>query len=732
MGQEHPNTSTGEPSPPGASPLPNQPLDLLSDLESRLGQLKDWQTQTDQQLREMQDESKRIDALREEAQEMQRACEERQRTLDSEKQQLDAELESLSTQEQQLNESRDALARDRASLDDARQSLENERGQTLTDREAIAQQQQALAQQQEEVRDRFAELESKENELNAQLEDARQVQAKADEQQQSIDAERETLRQEREALENWQQEIDQTRETFETQRAELAEQRESVDQQRKQLETEQAAVSQQRDELEQEKQLTERIKVDLKLKSETLEAQQRQLEETRQELVEQAMQVPSDAEEKHAELQSAKAELELAKEELEARHDELQAAMSDLDDRDKALTQRHEALAQREAQAATQQTGGSEQAEAIQQKLEELEQKRADLEQKREQFKQTLENSRQQIETERAQAHRREAELEARVKELEKNAGKSTAPPSSADDTAMRNRHAKLRRYRQLLRERSKTLQDQQLKVQSSSQQFSGLEKERQMLVEVKRFLEASEGEMVKRWAAGRAASIVMGALVTLVLAAAASFFAADQLVQPKWEASMMISVTNPEETVTPTTEVFLKSFEQTLLSEPVLNAALLEMDKADANVRVASTPDKLKAYLQDHLVIAGVPGRADLSLEGEDKQVLQPVLASLGKAVVGYNAAKDYQAKREPTTRIASPAKLVDLPIANGGQQKLTIAGGTFGGIILLALFAYIFLRIMLNRSKRMFGEEIEELTILDKPETWSPLHAANKQAKD
>ena len=42
--------------------------------------------------------------------------------------------------------------------------------------------------------------------------------------------------------------------------------------------------------------------------------------------------------------------------------------------------------------------------------------------------------------------------------------------------------------------------------------------------------------------------------------------------------------------------------------------------------------------------------------------------------------------------------------------------------------MFAYLFLRVMLNRSKRMFGEEVQELTILDKPETWSPLHAANK----
>ena len=55
--------------------------------------------------------------------------------------------------------------------------------------------------------------------------------------------------------------------------------------------------------------------------------------------------------------------------------------------------------------------------------------------------------------------------------------------------------------------------------------------------------------------------------------------------------------------------------------------------------------------------------------------------------------------------------------------------AGSVFGGIVLLALITYFMLRFMLNRSKRMFGEQIDELTILDKPETWSPLHAAEKQ---
>ena len=72
MGKDTPNPSTEGQAPPASSAVSNQPLDLLSDLESRLSQLKDWQSQTDQQLREMQEESQRIDALRTEAEERRR------------------------------------------------------------------------------------------------------------------------------------------------------------------------------------------------------------------------------------------------------------------------------------------------------------------------------------------------------------------------------------------------------------------------------------------------------------------------------------------------------------------------------------------------------------------------------------------------------------------------------------------------------------------------------------
>lgn len=738
MGQESSNTSTGGQAPP----VSNQPLDLLSDLESRLGQLKDWQSQTDQQLKEMQEESKRIDTLRDESHAMQRACEERQRSLDEQKEQLDSELESLTSQEEQLNEARQTLDQDRAALDTTRQELEKQRDNAQADRDSIAEQQETLTQRQADMASRLTDVEKKETELQNKLDQTQQRQATLDEQQQAIDTEREALREERQALENWQREIDETRATFDDQRAELAEQRETVDQQRKQLEADQATFSQQNDQLIEEKQQVERIKLDLKLKNDALQAQQQHLEQAHEELVEKAMTVPADVDQKSSEFKQAKADLEQAKLELESRHDELQAAMSDLDARDTELNKRQEALDEaqgklekaqleldkRQAQAGAPSADDEARSSKIDAKLKEYERKRADLEQKREQFKQTLEQSRQQIEAERAETHRREARLEARVKELEQAEGSSTSDATAGDEASIKQRRGKLRRYRDLLRDRSRAIKDHQLKVQSSSQQFTGLEKERQMLVEVKRFLEASEGEMVRRWATGRAASLVMGAVITLVLAAGASLLAANQLVQPQWEASMMIGVTAADDQAAPSTEVFIQSFEQTLLSEPVLKAAMLEMDKADANVRVASSPDKLKTYLQDNLAIAGVPGRADLTLRGDDKQLLQPVLASLGKAIVGYNAAKDYQAKREPSTRIASPAKLVDLPVANGTQQKLTLAGSTFGGIVLLALLAYVFLRVMLKRSKRMFGEAIEELTILDKPETWSPLHAANK----
>ena len=757
MGPETNNTL-----PTGQSAASNQPLDLLSDLESRLGQLKDWQAQTDQQFREMEEERQRIEALRDEAEQLKQACEERQQSFDAEAEQLNQQRQELDQQREQIENERAGLVSQAEALADERAEIEKSREQADYDLEAAEASKQQAAQQHEQLKSRLSELETKEQTLESRFAEIDQRQAELDQQQALLSDERESLNQTKESLEQQQQELDIAREQLDAERSEIEQARATISEQRAQLEADQAAVQQERDGLAGERSEIERKRIDQKLRAESLEAQQQHLEQARNELVEQASKVPNDADEKIAELQQAKAELEQAKLDLESRHAELEHSRSELtqldeqlnkrqvelDDKQAALEQVRFELSERaqkiEEQAeqnlsvpgfedlTQRETKLLEETEALESREEALEAKRADLEEKREQFKQTLEQSRQQIEAERQKVREREA----KVAELERS-GSGMQTGTIADvETEQANalRRERLQRCRELLKQRKQSLQNVSIPTdapvnEATTQIAQGLEKERQMLIEVKRFLEASEGEMVRRWAATRAGTMVMGAIFTLVIAAGASYMAVQQIVTPVWEATMSVNVKPPADEPAPSDEAFLKQFEQTLYNEQVLDAALIEMGKGDASVRVATTPKELKAYLREHLTIESKPGGAKLALQTEDKEQAVPVMAALGKSLVGYNTARDFQAKRDPSTSIALPANLLSKPVNNDNEMKLKIAGSVFGGIVLLALFAYLFLRLMLNRSKRMFSEPIEQLTMLDKPETWSPLHAPSKE---
>src|SRR5690606_17577963 len=104
-------------------------------------------------------------------------------------------------------------------------------------------------------------------------------------------------------------------------------------------------------------------------------------------------------------------------------------------------------------------------------------------------------------------------------------------------DDVVKKRRRKLKKYISLLRQRSTKLEKLEVQATSSSQQFAGLDKERQMLVEVKKFLETSENEMVTRWATRSGASVAINAAIAVVVLIIASFMAGDRMAQPVWQA---------------------------------------------------------------------------------------------------------------------------------------------------------------------------------------------------
>src|SRR5690606_8012197 len=144
-----------------------------------------------------------------------------------------------------------------------------------------------------------------------------------------------------------------------------------------------------------------------------------------------------------------------------------------------------------------------------------LQREREELERKHAQFKQALQQSKDQLVAERDYVHQKEKALDDKAHKLEQKLGQLKRA-----DAATRARREKLHRYRKLLRQSSERIKAAKVKTRSASQQFAGLDKERQMLVEVKRFLESSEAEMVRRWSTHKAASLVMAAVMMLIVVA--------------------------------------------------------------------------------------------------------------------------------------------------------------------------------------------------------------------
>jgi len=692
MGQKH-QQEQQETQPSAESPTEaNAPLDLLSDLEERLGQLKNWQNQTDNQLREIQEESQRVKAMRDQTGELKAEVDRRQSEVDSAWEKLNQDRDQLASSQAKLEADRLGIEEELSTLDGLREEINN-------DRQSLGQARQEAEQEKQQIQESWEAFAQQETQLKTRLEEAASRNREMEERSSSLDEREAELANQHENLKRRDEEITQARAGFEQRQAEIDQAFSEVRQQRDQLEADLLEITQQQDQLAQERKGIQKQKIDLKLRGESLDAQQAQLEKARSELAEQAATLPEDAEARLAELRENQSQAKRLQEELDQ-------ARQELADREQSLNDREQSQGLSQEQVA-------------------------ELDAKKAKFKQVVADTRKQIEAEREHLRMKEQAVDQRAGEIEdfKNSYDSRKKKIRKADESLENRRGKLHRYRKLLRQRSAALQEAELRNQSSSQQFTGLEKERQMLVEVKKFLEASEGEMVRRWAATRAGSLVVGAVITVVLLAAASFFAGQQAVTPQWQATMAIAVAPAPDTTAPSDAAFVKQIETLAFSEPVMSEALNLMDRSDiGSLRIASSAQELRSHLQSHVTVGGKSGRVELSYVGEDKQVAEAALRALGQSVTQYQTVQDYEAGIEPTMRIDQSAALINSPVANGKSQQWMASGAIFAVMLSIAGGVWFFLRMMLLRSKRMFGDEqLPQLTILDKPETWSPLHAGD-----
>lgn len=836
---ENPGALPGE--LPGAPPAlnPNDALDLLGDLESRLGKLKAWQAENDKHAEQVRDQAQSI-AQREQE------LADRQQSIDADRQTLELERESLATEKSRVEADRSELDAGRSELDGAREDF-NAKEAALEQRTA------ALDERAGQIDGKIAELDTRQAELDHQ-------QSELTEKQELVDAKWAEIKEAKQEIEDTRQQVDDLRATIE-------EDRQALDTDRTAFDAERAEFSEQRQHLKDRKQDLAKAQMDLKLRQDALEAQQQSLERARTELAEQAGQfgnddtlmpgyipdfdaetdsdnpaaaasTPQDNAElaaREAELLNAQAALEqdrqsfaeqveqskadvaAAREVVTADEKAVQELADELDQQQQALNNRQ---AQLDAQAEEldrlkaefdERVDGSDTAtglvaaapaepdaaapgdESTTQRASELDAAQAELDAEREVVAQRvteLDNIKRELDAREAQLDEREAELNARAATgetagLDGDAKDEKILQLTTDLTALqtkyqrrkgqmlkadeviKKRRDKVRGYLKQLREHSKNIQAAETKVDSSSAQYAGLDKERRNLVEVKKFLEASERAMVQKWATKSTVSVVSLVIIALLGAAAVSYFAAQKLAVPVWQSSMAISVRLDPSTedlspgvpsavedpaaaaflaeqtgaapapatpefVEPSLEpavadAWLGQFRQLVTNPTVMNQTLNQLDQR--GIRLFTSPTQLSAHFAQTLDIQGSPARVELAYTSSEQEHVVGILDALGKAIVSHQMSIDRAKGVSDSVKVLQNAQRNATAVQD---DSLKYMGISFAAICGVALVLGLLIRVALGRSRRVMAdaEDIPVLATLNKPGTWSPVSGDGENA--
>ncbi|MEM7627765.1 MAG: hypothetical protein AAF333_19400 [Planctomycetota bacterium] len=828
--------------PPAPPPSlnPNEALDLLGDLEARLGKLKSWQAENDKHAEQVRTQAEQI-AHRE--------------------QQIAEQTQSLQTDRDALEQDRVALAADRDALQTEQQQLEESRTQLDQNRGELEQAKQQFAQQEEDLKQRAAAIDERAQQIDGRIAELDERQTDLDRQQAELVRQRQDIEAQWAEIDAARQQIEQTTQEIDTTRGQLEKDRSTLKQDRETFEGERAQFAEQRQYLKDRKQDLAKAQMDLKIRQDALEAQQASLEKMRSELAEQAGSFGNDdtlmpgfipdlsgkkepaaqpdqgaaAQELKAREEALWAEEAAFQEKQEAFRETLEHSKAkvlserqQVQDGEKAVQELAEELEQQQqAMAARQQEldARAEELEQLRRELDErvdstettagtvlvgdtlaaaepadtsaLDQRAAELDDaqaKLDAERAALGQQSRSLEEQRAVLDAREAELDQRAIDLDERAAALDAGQAQGlnddekdariaelateldafkakyqrrkaqmlkADAVIKKRRDKVRSYLQQLREHSKNIQAAETKVESSSAQYAGLDKERRNLIEVKKFLEASEREMVTRWATRSTASLVATIILAMLGAVVVSYFVGQQLTKPVWQSSMAFSVTPPPssadlvteaETELPspeldpaaaaylaetagepgadaapdatapaapaaepgTADAWFAEFKEDLTSPTVMNETLSQLDQRD--IRLFTSPTQLAVHFDEHLTVAGNPGRVELTYSSTQPEFVVGVLDALGKAIVAYQMSLDRANGVSDSIKILQKAERNATAVQDDSLKYMAISFASIAGV---ALVLGLLIRVALGRSRRLMAEadDIPVLATLGQP---------------
>ncbi|MEM6757277.1 MAG: hypothetical protein AAF586_08930, partial [Planctomycetota bacterium] len=621
-----------------------------------------------------------------------------------------------------------AIEEQRAQLNERRGKLEAEKADLMLREEAATAQQERVDGLRKQVAEQMASITS----AAENAEDTQQAAAALAEQQRQVDERHSELNRQAAELDRARQETQTLQSQLEDRGTELVGLTEALDHRTAELDERAAQLDLDREELDaRARRLTDQaeavgdqagVVTELQQQIDGLTQRVRELEP----LEAQAQQANDRADALQAKLDEAEQKLEALAAQgetvigLDAGDDTLAGSgvftEAERENYENQLAELRDELAA--AKAAASMAGAADMGnadDAVRARAEELDRRAAQLEAKQQKYRETLAQSKEMIAAEKQAVRQQKAEVDDAAAQIgeERERLRVKKQKLIQADEYLKARRAKLTRYRKVLRKRSMAVKSSQIQADSAGAQYQGLEKERQMLIEVKKFLESSEEEMARRWATGKAAGNIATLFLALAAIVAVSWFASIEVAKPVWSASIGFEV-NADDTAEGD---WAQAQRDTLLSDAVLTDTVHRLRRE--GITEHGGADALRARLEQDMAVTGQAPALNVELTTLDPEAAPPLLDALGRAFLGYQMGVDRANGRADSTTIATPATVASKPIKDDQLQLFgIIAGSAAGAMLVLFLLA----KLVLARSKRVFDDSAPELDALDKPDDWSP----------
>ncbi|MCC7205427.1 MAG: hypothetical protein IT441_10135 [Phycisphaeraceae bacterium] len=715
-----------------------------AELETFRSQHETQKTQFEATLQQFEERQAQADRQKQEISAGRKEIEEQRAKLAQETQQIEKQRQELADRQSRLKEQQDTLSKAEAEQQAQAQEIQKQRQQVMADWQKLdaerrrvaederkrvaaefsedfarqAERQQKLDTLATELEAQAAELEARMHQLDQQRSELESARRDMHNKQQQVEDERAKLTEERAAVQARKQRLDEMAGDLKQRALEL----ERRTAEAKELAVQQGPIEEARKNIAQQQTLLDEARASLEQQRKGLEDRERQFQQKQADLEAQLQQVESARQE--ADDQAAAAE-EAHQQQISQQRRELEEKAKQLEELEALLTQQQGDI-ETQRQALEYRQNRAETFEGLEGQVGEPS---TELDAKWKEYHDTVNQAKAKLAAEQERLAQWQQDLETRTASGGKTADAAALERLRKLEAALREREAKLDEHERMLREQARSVEQVQNGSQADQQRYAGLLQQRQVLLEVKRFLENSEAEMVRRWATQKAASLVVTALLSVSVLAVASYMLGQRMYEPTWRATSVLQIGHGDE-VPAAPDAWLNQEKAILLGDEVLAATVDALVKEGAGS--FGNAAHLRKHLDAYLKVAYDGGnkiRLIYDQPGEGgRQALVPVLNCLARSFKGYQMVLDRQAGREDTVEILEPAIRQPQPI---DDLRWHVTAAIFIGALALTFLSGLAIRNWMRKAEHLMDQNAPpEVATLTDDKAWPPADDQQQKA--